>query len=736
MLVWIRNLGSRLRQRLSVPSDIRAGSTRALLYVAWALLAIVPLVILATAPSIYNFLALLLAAALGVLGAALVWLGLRLIARISPRLLWALLLLMVVFLPFAWLGATLYVVLGWLALSLALLGGGLVAVRQQPGKWPGIAALSIGAFLMVAFLVGLLLDGWQAEEEIVWEPMQGPGLNLDDPAAPGSFSVSEYTYGPGNDPHRDEFGEGVTFVTEPVDGSKLLDGWEGASGWARTAFWDANAETLPVRGRIWLPEGEGPFPLVLIVHGNHAMEDFSDGGYAYLGALFASRGSVAASVDENFLNLSTSSLLGLFDGGLEEENDARGWMLLEHVRQFRDWSEDPEHLLNGRVDADRVVLIGHSRGGEAVSEAAVFNRLSHYPDDATLTFDYNFGIQGIIAIAPVDHQYHPRDFDTNMRDVNYLVIHGSHDSDVNSYAGYAAYSRLEYANCKDCFRAGFYAIGANHGQFNTSWGRYDVPAPFNRFLNVDPLMEGAAQRRVAQVLFSAFLEATVHDKPAYRQLVAAPGRQQALFGETARFLSHYRAADDYVVADYGEDADVATATSAGAVIRGSNLTLWREADLSLKWRSADNAMAQLGWQAPGARYDVSGISPLPGARVLSLAIGMSEQSPGDIEDYEAPDRIDFHVEIEDAAGHVSRLPISARRALLPQVKPVMYKLPGLDADAPSEVVMQRYRFALAEFEAQNPQLSAEALRRVSLVFDLTDAGTIWLDDLTLSSRLD
>ncbi len=736
MLARIRNLGSRLRQRLTVPSDIRAGSTRALLWAAWTLLALVPLVILTTAASVYNFLALLLAAALGVLGAALVWLGLRLVARINPRLLWALLLLAVVFLPFTWLGATLYAVLGLLALAVALVGGGLVAVRAQPGAWPGIAALAGGSILVVVFLVGLLLDGWQVEEEIVWEPMQGPGLELDDPAAPGPFSVSEYTYGPGNDPHRDAFGAGVSFVTEPVDGSKLLDGWEGAAGWARTAYWDADAETLPVRGRIWLPEGEGPFPLVLIVHGNHAMEDFSDGGYDYLGELFASRGSIAASVDQNFLNLSTSSLLGLFEGGLEEENDARGWMLLEHVRQFRDWGADPEHPLHGLVDVDRVVLIGHSRGGEAVSEAAVFNRLSHYPDDATLAFDYNFGIKGIIAVAPVDHQYHPRDFDTVMRDVSYLVIHGSHDSDVNSYAGYAAYSRLEYAACADCFRAGFYLIGANHGQFNTSWGRYDVPAPFDRFLNIEPLMDGAAQRRVAEVLFSAFLEATVHDKLEYRQLVAAPGRQQLLFGEAARFLSHYGAADDYVIADYDEDADVATATLAGAAIRGSDLTLWREADLSLKWRSADNAMAQLGWQAPGARYDVSGITPHPGARVLSLALGLSEKSPGEMEDYEAPERIDFHVEIEDAAGNTARLPISARRALLPQVKPVMYKLPGLDADAPSEVVMQRYRFALDEFAAQNPQVSVETLRRVSFVFDVTEAGSIWLDDLTLSSRAD
>ena len=47
---------------------------------------------------------------------------------------------------------------------------------------------------------------------------------------------------------------------------------------------------MPVNGRVWYPHGGGPYPLVLIVHGNHNMKDYSDPGYAYLGTLLASRG--------------------------------------------------------------------------------------------------------------------------------------------------------------------------------------------------------------------------------------------------------------------------------------------------------------------------------------------------------------------------------------------------------------------------------------------------------------
>ena len=62
----------------------------------------------------------------------------------------------------------------------------------------------------------------------------------------------------------------------------LPSGW---TGLLRRRFWGFGAEQLPLNGRVWYPAGDGPYPLVLIVHGNHAMAEFSDPGYAYLGQL-------------------------------------------------------------------------------------------------------------------------------------------------------------------------------------------------------------------------------------------------------------------------------------------------------------------------------------------------------------------------------------------------------------------------------------------------------------------
>ncbi len=728
----MRRLNSLIRRRLHIDPASLAGAARALIATGW-ILAVTFLLLLAVPHfSIERALGSLAGFAITVLAAAAA-LVLVAVVRRGPIRLWWGSLLTASAISFVFAGAVpALAVAGIVAVVLTgavLVGAG--ARRIGRSTLHTVIAVS-GAVLLMAVAVFFLVAGWPDSAQRTWQPQQVSTLDLNDPAQAGPFEVSVINYGSGDDRHRARFGAHADLVTERVDGSKLVDGWSGAAGWARTRYWGFDAEALPLQGQVWMPEGDGPFPIVLMVHGNHDMEDFSDQGYAYLGELFASRGVIAVSVDENFFNSSFADLLGGFDGGLDTENDARGWLLLEHLRQFRRWNETPGHVFTDKVDLDRVVLIGHSRGGEAVAEATLFNRLPFYPDDGRVAFDYGFGIRGIIAIAPIDGQYNPRDRDTALVDVNYFVIHGSHDGDVQSFAGAPQYSRVEFDRCGTCFKAGMYVVGANHGQFNTVWGRTDAGPPWSWLLNLEPIMDAEAQRRIAKAAFSAFLEAVLLDRAEFRGFFENPASARAWLGDV-QFVNQYADAQRVVIADYEEDDDLSTATRSGGHITSHDLSRWREVEVALKWDDLDSAAVVIGWErdegGAAPEYRMVFDEPLPLSKHIEFALAMSDGSPLEDEaaEWETPASLDFNVVLTDASGHSAGVALSSVQLLYAPVSVETRKLGVLDDLDTSEPVFQHYALPIAAFGA----LDATALRSIGLRFDVSPVGLIYFDEVAI-----
>ena len=198
----------------------------------------------------------------------------------------------------------------------ALVGAAVAALRapRVVGRRRGTAVggLAIGLVGLVTVPVWLLCPGA--------EPAA-------DPRSPGgSYDVTTLTYGNGEHRHREVFGADVDVVTTEVDGAAFLGRWTGLRGWLRTRYWGFGPDRLPLNATVWLPATAQPAPLVLIVHGNHPMEAPSDEGYVWLAEELASRGYVVASVDQTFLNISITRGMDLGD-----ENDARAWLLLEHL---------------------------------------------------------------------------------------------------------------------------------------------------------------------------------------------------------------------------------------------------------------------------------------------------------------------------------------------------------------------------------------------------------------------
>lgn len=726
---------SRLQQRLAPPPRAWRGAALGLIIATVAVWLWFNLPLITASYVLRPLLLTLLGLLLAPLAGGLVLLLLRVLGALPARFRWALfscLLLLAIALLNTPTETGSLLALGVLLLAPALAGGGLATLAGDDGLSRGQRLLATaGLFLATAVLlvgaVWLFTPGSGAAAipnaaALAGAPVET--VDLPDPSQPGDFATETLTYGSGRDRHRPEYGSKVDLVTGAVDGSRILEGWDDFTGWARTRYWGFDAGALPLNGRVWYPAGDGPFPLVLIVHGNHLAQDFSDTGYGYLGERLASRGFIVTSVDENFLNTALSDIAG----GLEQENDARGWLLLEHLRLWHGWNEEPGHPFFEKVDTGRLALVGHSRGGEAVAVAAAFNRLTHFPDDATMTFDYGYDIRSVAAIAPVDGQYRPGGAPTDLENVNYFAIHGSHDADVSSFDGLNQYRRVSLDG--NLFKAALYVYRANHGQFNTTWGQYDSGEGLTeRFINTAALLPAAEQRQIAAVYLSAYLEATLHDRGGYLPLFRDARAAAGWLPDTV-YLTRYADAATEMVADYEEDVDPATATVPGGRQTAENVLAWREDRVGLRFGPGDNRAVFLEWDedrsAGAARYTITFPAPDVAAGPASaLTFAMAaDGSPGD-------DPIDLTVAVADKDGDTARLPLSHFALLQPPIEGAYLKASFLHGAALTEPILHTFLFPLADFVEANAAFDPAGVAAVHFIFDRSPSGRIVLDDVGL-----
>lgn len=602
-------------------------------------------------------------------------------------------------------------------------------------RWPKrvvagsmLVLTGVGNVLLFYWLTNGGSDEHLAQASMLTSNPRTP-LAAPNPAAPGTFAVETLTYGSGTDRQRSEFGLTVTLKTAPVDGSLLLPFWQGYKAKLRQWYWGFGPTQLPLNGRVWYPRGEGPFPLVVIAHGNHAMEISSDAGYAYLAELLASRGYIVVSVDENFFNISWS---GDWQG---KTMAARAWLLLQHLRVWRDWNAAPENPFYRKVALDRIALIGHSRGGEAAAVAALFNRLSHYPEDARLKFDFQFGIRTVVALAPTADYYQPAGQPLTLTDVNYLLMHGGHDSDVAVFLGSRQYQRVKVSGAGDRHKAAIYLYRANHSQFNTVWGDADWSQPFGVLLNRKPLLTGAEQRQLAKIYVAAFLEATLQEQRVYWPLFRSQQVSADWLPNTVR-LQQYQDSGVHILSDYEEDVDLATASVPGALIEGGYLQIWREAKLLLRLdEEADQAnnVVRLEWTTgtPPAFYRFTLPAQLATTWKLDDKARLTLALANDSASRQA---VELTIELADADGAHAQLPMRQFAALNPPLPIRLAKLPALEAWLlkPSELVPQTIELPLAEFVRANPLFNPAHLATITLQFDRRKAGEVVLDEVGFS----
>lgn len=629
-----------------------------------------------------------------------------------------------------------------------MMGGGFVSwwrARRagRSNRFAGFIAV-LGFVTADLTLVYVLLpaDRPRVEAPAIWTAAASQAKVEERLDQSGAFAVETLVYGSGTDQRRSHYAAGVAFKTDTVDLSEYLSGWEGTLGKARTWYWGFGPEACPLNARVWYPKGDGPFSLVLIVHGNHGMEEPSEEGYDYLGQFLASHGYILASVDENFLNGSFLDISGITSTEINGENEARGIVLLEHLKRWREWNATPGHVFAGKVDLDHIALIGHSRGGEAVTTAALFNPLKQHPENGLDTFDYGFNIRTVIAIAPVDGQYWPTAAPPNLSGVNYLVLQGQHDGDIRFFMGGNVYDRVELSPGSGLVKAAVNVALANHGQFNRMWGNADIPGIWKHLLNRGTLLPVETQERVAKVVLRSFLDLTLRGDVTRAALFEQPLALAPWCPESPAHVQFSRA-EDVQLADYSEDVNLQSGTIADVTLQAEGVAAWKEERIQYRMGTRANNAVALAWgtqeegERAAASYRASFASPpvlskdskilfdlarYPAPESLELPEGLSI-------DALSRDDLDFSLVLSDVQGGAASITLSAVSPLLPLMEIHHWKRIVRDPLATVESAFQTWAIPVSLWQAANPALDISSITQLSFVFDKSTAGALYLDNL-------
>lgn len=465
----------------------------------------------------------------------------------------------------------------------------------------------------------------------------------------GDHAVTTFTYG-------SRGGEGVDVPTAAVDASALLPDWPAALSQA----WGFDATRLPLEATVWRPVGDGPFPLVVVAHGNASVGS-SELGFDYLGETLASRGYVVASIDANFLN---TGVLASAPAGAET---ARAWLVRAHLRQWQAWSDDasaPEQVRGADVGA--VALVGHSRGGEAVAAAASMGRGATSTGGPGAQIDLrSVDIRSVIAIAPSDGLFRPAGPPVELTGVDYLTLAGSYDADVLTFAGAAQYARTTPPRGR--VKAAVALDRMNHAQFNSRWGRHDGALGLAaHVLGTAVLVEPEQQRAAALGLVSGFLDLTLKDEKALVSLFDGS-------------IADVPAGGGDVTARRQFAVGGATALTAGAVAAGT-------ADAgNLPTRTGTSTIPVTHLRGDG---EVTRAFAIPrgaltpeGAVRIDLADASLERAPG---------AVAIAVRLEDAAGQDVTVPLGADGRLAGALPGRFTKAATLMPTAQREPVLSTY----------------------------------------------
>ena len=203
------------------------------------------------------------------------------------------------------------------------------------------------------------------------------------------------------------------------------------------------------------------------------------------------------------------------------------------------------------------------------------NQLKYFPEyPSDLSFsDYNFGIKVLFSISSTTDGYMPLGRSLHLTNVNMFAIHGMHDGDLSTFLAQSKLTNLKFtSNDSYYFKSSLYVHQANHGQFSTVWGRYDLIPGANRFLNIKPMMKFEEQKYLCKIYMSAMMNLVLKNEIDYR-ILFEDYRAGLKYLPNTNYISTFQDSNEIIIADF-ENYDVTMGTIDGSQINATNLSLW------------------------------------------------------------------------------------------------------------------------------------------------------------------
>jgi len=582
-----------------------------------------------------------------------------------------------------------------------------------------ISTLCITGLLIFLGCVFLLSDGFN--DTYIEEYRQLDQINQS-----GKYSFEQGN----NQPASMEYGvsDRSEIQSTTFDITPFIDGYKGLQGAYRKIYQGYDFTEVPLSGKVWYPTDQQDCPVLFIVHGNHNFIEPSYLGYDYLGEYLAGNGYVVVSVNQNALN-------GCVFGNLTEENDARAILLLENIRQVETYNGDSSSPLYQKIDFEKIAIAGHSRGGEMAAAAALFNDAAYYPENGNIKFDYHYTIRSVIAIAPSVDQYKPADHDTKLKDIHYLLLQGANDQDAAVFMGSKQYNNVSFSGDGYYFKSSLYIAGANHGQFNTYWGKYDAPSPVKAFLNVKNLMDAEQQRSVAKLFIHAFLEETLKNEYKDRELFRNIQKYAQYIPKTL-YIQRYQDSTFECIADFEEDSNIESAANTEASLYASDMKTWKEEIIRYVYPAGERTRANYGvrlaWEnTTKSKYRMD-FAP------RDVAMKNVQFDIVDMDDTRVQEKrykkIDARIMLIDVDGHKASAQISDHCTVYPPWPVKLGKLQFIFNTSGYKHEMQTVLIPAESFVSAENAFDYSNVCGIQFVFDKADTGDIILDNIGFSMR--